>query len=170
MKIENEWVETIVYIILGVAAAYLLNFGLGLLLGTKLPIVAVVSDSMTHDSVTPVRHYQYLEENLGYSKEKVDSWSIKNGFLKGDALVVVGVSEKDLKIGDVIVYDINGQTTPIVHRIVKLDNGQIVTKGDHNPSIDPWTPIKIYGKAVVVIPYLGWPKLLLTQLTGGLNR
>jgi signal peptidase len=170
LKKENELTETIVYIVLGIVAAYLLNFGLGLLLGTKLPVVAVVSESMTHDSSTPVRHYQFLQENLNYSKEQIDAWPIKNGFLKGDALVVRGVPEKDLKIGDVIVYDINGQTTPIVHRIVKFGNGQIITKGDHNPSMDPWRPVKIYGKAIFIIPFLGWPKLILTQILGGIGR
>lgn len=170
MKKDNEMVETIIYIVLGIVAAYMLNFGLGLLLGTKLPVVAVVSESMTHDASTPITHYKYLEDNLGFSKEQIDSWPIKNGFLKGDALVIRGVPEKDLKVGDVIVYDKDGQTTPIVHRIVKFDNGQIITKGDHNPTIDPWRPVKIYGKAIMVIPFLGWPKLLLTQLLGGIGK
>jgi len=170
LKKNNEAIETIIYIVLGIVAAYLLNFGLGLLLGTKLPVVAVVSESMTHDATTPIKHYQYLKETFNYTKEKIDSWPIKNGFLKGDALVVMGVPEKDLKIGDVIVYDIAGQNTPIVHRIVKMENGQIITKGDHNPTYDPWKPIKIHGKAVLVIPFLGWPKLLLTQLLGGIFR
>jgi signal peptidase len=169
LKKEKETIETIAYIILGIVAAYLLNFSLGILLGTKLPVVAVVSDSMTHDVLTPVRHYQFLQENLGYKKETVDSWPIKNGFLKGDALVVKGVSENELKVGDVIVYEIAGQNTPIVHRIVKIENGQLATKGDHNPVYDPWKPTKIYGKAILVIPFLGWPKLLLTQIMGGLR-
>lgn len=155
---------------LGIIAAYLLNFGLGMLLKTDLPVVAVVSESMTHDSYTPVRHYQFLQENFGYNKTTVDSWPIRGGFLKGDALVVIGVNTDSLKIGNVIVYDIEGQSTPIVHRIVSFDNGHITTKGDHNPIVDPWTPKKIHGKAVLVIPFLGWPKLLLTQLTGGLFR
>lgn len=141
-----------------------------MLLKTDLPVVAVVSESMTHDSYTPVRHYQFLQENFGYNKTTVDSWPIRGGFLKGDALVVIGVNTDSLKIGNVIVYDIEGQSTPIVHRIVSFDNGHITTKGDHNPIVDPWTPKKIHGKAVLVIPFLGWPKLLLTQLTGGLFR
>lgn len=174
-KNEKEAMETIAYIVLGVIAAYLLNFGLGLLLGTKLPVVAVVSESMTHDATTPIKHYQYLKETFNYTKEQIDSWPIKNGFLKGDALVIMGVPDKDLKIGDVIVFDIEGQNTPIVHRIVKFENNQIVynetlTKGDHNPTINPWRPIRIYGKAALVIPFLGWPKLLLTQLLGGIFR
>jgi len=170
MNVKKETTETILYILLGIVAAYLLNFGLGMLLKTDLPVVAVVSESMTHDSYTPTRHYQFLQENFGYNKTTVDSWPIKGGFLKGDALVVLGVTNDNLKIGDVIVYDIDGQSTPIVHRIVEFEKERIVTKGDHNPIADPWTPTKIHGKAVLVIPFLGWPKLLLTQLSGGLFR
>jgi len=170
MNVKKETLETVGYIVLGIVAAYLLNFGLGLLLGTKLPVVAVVSDSMTHDVLTPLRHYQFLEENLGYNKTEVDAWPLKNGFLRGDALIVQGVPKESLKVGDVIVYDISGQSTPIVHRIVKFDSDEIITKGDHNPSFDPWRPKQIHGKAVFVIPLLGWPKLLLTQILGGILR
>jgi len=168
LKLDKDTTETIGYIILGIVAAYLLNFSLGFALGTDLPVVAVVSDSMTHDSLTEVRHYQFLEKNLGYTREEIDSWPLKNGFLKGDVLVVDGVERDKLKIGDVIVYDISGQSTPIVHRIVKFENGQIITKGDHNPSFDPWKSTKIHGKTVLVIPFLGWPKLLLTEIWRGI--
>jgi len=170
-KSSKDLLETVGYILLGVIAAYLLNFGLGLVLGTDLPVVAVVSDSMTHDVTTELRHYEYLQEKYGYSEEDIDSWPITGGFLRGDALVVVGIETKELTPGDVIVYDIEGQSTPIVHRIVEIDeDGNIVTKGDHNPSYDPWTPSTIHGKAVAVIPFLGWPKLLLTTTLGGFFR
>jgi signal peptidase I len=170
-KSNKDLLETAGYILLGVIAAYLLNFGLGLVLGTDLPVVAVVSESMTHDITTPLRHYEFLEEKYNYTKEQINSWPIKGGFLKGDALVVVGTKIGDLKPGDVIVYDIEGQKTPIVHRIVKIDDdADITTKGDHNPSQDPWKPTKIHGKAVAVIPFLGWPKLLLTTIMGGISR
>jgi signal peptidase I len=169
-KTQKEIFETVGYVILGIVAAYLLNFSLGFALGTDLPVVAVVSDSMTHDSFTEARHYQFLENNLGYNKQQVDAWPIKDGFLKGDVLVVDGVSREDLKIGDVIVYDISGQSTPIVHRIVKFEGDQIITKGDHNPSFDPWKLTKIHGKAVLVVPFLGWPKLLLTEVWRGVSK
>jgi len=161
--------DTMGYVYLGIGAAYILNFGLGLLLGTDLPVVAVVSDSMTHDSLTEVNHYQFLENKLGYTKEEIDSWPLKNGFLRGDVLVVIGAKKDDLKVGDVVVYDIKDQPTPIVHRIIKFEDSQIVTKGDHNPNLDPWRPTKIHGKAVFVIPYLGWPKLLLTRMWGAIT-
>lgn len=170
MKIEKDTIETIGYIVLGVIAAYLLNFGLGLAMGTDLPVVAVVSDSMTHDSLTLTRHYEFLEKNLGYSNEEIDSWPISSGFLRGDVLVVDGVGIDELEVGDVIVYDIKGQSTPIVHRIVKIEGDEITTKGDHNPSYDPWKPTKIHGKAIFVIPYLGWPKLALTEVLGVIAR
>jgi len=168
---DKDVIETIGYIVLGVVAAYLLNFSLGLAMGTDLPVVAVVSDSMTHDVTTSERHYEYLEGKYGYTTEEIDSWPITGGFLRGDALVVVGTEADELKPGDVIVYDIKGQSTPIVHRIIEIDeDGNIVTKGDHNPSHDPWELTNIHGKAVAVIPFLGWPKLLLTTTLGGLLK
>ena len=170
-KSSKDLLETVAYILLGVVAAYLLNFGLGMALGTDLPVVAVVSDSMTHDVTTPLRHYEYLQEKYGYTEEEINSWPITGGFLRGDALVVVGIETDELKPGDVIVYDIKGQSTPIVHRIVEIgEDGDILTKGDHNPSQDPWEPINIHGKAVAVIPFLGWPKLLLTTTLGGILK
>ena len=135
-------------------------------MNTDLPVVAVVSDSMTHDSLVEKNHYQYLEKNYGYSREEIDSWPIKGGFLKGDVLIVRGVPREDLKVGGVVVYDIKGQNTPIVHRIIKIEDSQLTTKGDHNPSYDPWEPTKIHGEAILVIPYLGWPKLMFTQIFG----
>jgi hypothetical protein len=166
--ISKDNAETIGYILLGIIAAYLLNFGLGFALGTELPVVAVVSDSMTHDSTTLERHYQFLQENYGYSEEEVNSWPIKDGFFKGDVLVIKGVVGEDLEVGDVIVYSIQGQGTPIVHRIVDIENGNIITKGDHNPTQDPWELNKIHGEAMIVVPYLGWPKLILTKIMGGI--
>lgn len=160
--------DIMAYVYLGIVAALLLNKSLGVsfLLNTDLPVVAVVSDSMTHDSLVEKNHYQFLEKNLGYSKDEIDSWSIKDGFLKGDVLIVKGVPMEDLEVGEVIVFDIKGQNTPIVHRIVKIEDGQLTTKGDHNPSYDPWKLTKIHGQAIFVIPYLGWPKLLFTQIFG----
>lgn len=156
-------IENLKYVILGIVAAYLLNIGLGIVLGTNLPVVAVVSNSMTHDATTEFTHYKFLETNYGYTKEQIDSWLLKNGFNKGDVLIVKGVKPNDLKIGDVIVYNINGQSVPIVHRIVDI-NENFVTKGDHNPGIDPWKVERIRGKAVFVIPFIGWPKLVLTYI------
>lgn len=160
---KSELIENIKYIIFGILAAYLLNLTLGLILQTGLPVVAVVSESMTHDSLTPFNHYKFLQDNYNFTEEQINSWPISGGFRKGDVLVVKGMEMDKLKIGDVIVYNIKGQKIPIVHRIISIDD-KIVTKGDHNPVVDGWTPSKIHGRVVFVIPYLGWPKLLLTEI------
>ena len=94
------WTETLVYIVLGIFLAYLFNVTLGFALSTDLPVVAVVSTSMLHDETTPVVHYQWLEKNLGVTREQIDSWPISDGFDRGDILLVVGVPREDLKIGD----------------------------------------------------------------------
>ena len=58
----------------------------------------------------------------------------------------------------------------VAYMYIEIENGEIITKGDHNPTYDPWRPEKIYGKVVGVVPFLGWPKLLLTQVVGGLIK
>ena len=169
---KKELVENVKYIVLGIVTAYLFNLVLGLALDTDLPVVAVVSESMTHDVTTELHHYQFLEENYGYTREQIDSWPLKNGFRKGDVLIIKGVNRDELEVGDVIVYNIDseGRGIPIVHRIIKIDKNEIVTKGDHNIVEDQWNIGKIRGKAVFVIPYIGWPKLVLTYILSAVFR
>ncbi|MCD6402926.1 MAG: signal peptidase I [Candidatus Aenigmarchaeota archaeon] len=157
--------DTVFYIIFGILSAFLIYKFIGLLTGTSLPLVAVVSKSMLHDPTTPTVHYQWLERNLGINQSVIDSWPLKNGFDRGDVLVVVGVNPSNLKVGDVIVFDAN-QGYPVVHRVIKIEDGKFYTKGDHNPVQDPWviTPEKIYGKAVFVIPKIGYFKIILAEV------
>jgi signal peptidase I len=176
MKIKNETIEDIKYIAFGIILALLINRGLGLVLGTDLPVVAVVSDSMTHDETTQIVHYKYLSDNYGYSAEELEMWPLENGFNKGDVLVVKGVSADEVQVGDVLVYNrkpLGGGfasntnlRVPIVHRVIDIDNGEFTTKGDHNPTADPWEIDNIRGKAIIRIPYLGWPKYVLNKMVG----
>ena len=168
MNISKETVEDIKYIILGIVLAVLINKGLGLVLGTDLPVVAVLSESMSHDATTPERHYQFLEDNYNYSSQTIDSWPLKGGFNKGDVLVVKGLNGAQPSIGDVIVYNRKGLSVPIVHRVVEIKGGQLTTKGDHNPIPDYWSVEKIRGKAILRIPFLGWPKVILNSLIGAI--
>ena len=175
MRIKKETVDDIKYIALGILLAILINKALGVFLGTDLPVVAVVSESMTHDSTTEERHYGFLEDNFNYSRATVDSWPLKGGFRMGDVLVVKGVQEDEIEVGYVIVYNRkpfgaappDSFKVPIVHRVVQVEGGML-TKGDHNPGVDPWGISKIRGKAVLRIPLLGWPKVVLHSIIGGL--
>ena len=129
--------ETVVYIILGIAIALGINFGLGFLLHTSIPIVAVESNSMVPT------------------------------FQKGDILIIQGVVEKELKKGDIIVFSGSGPV-PIVHRIVEINSdGTFQTKGDANAAqlaVEKSIPYKnVYGKEILIIPYLGWVKIGLIE-------
>ena len=139
---------------------------------------------MVHDETIPRVHYQYLQENFDYTKEEIDSWAIKNGFRPGDVLIIKGIPQEELKVGDTIVFTYKSQPVPIIHRIIYIDeNGYPFTKGDHNPVMDPlcnsfdkptsgcWDRTGIKGKAIAWIPFLGLPKLILHNIitfVGGL--
>ena len=75
MKVEinkKEVWENVNYIVLGIVFAIVLNKGMGLILHTDLPIVAVMTGSMVHDLTIPRVHYQYLQENFDYTKMDLD--------------------------------------------------------------------------------------------------
>lgn len=161
----------IFYSIIGLIMAFLLNQTLGFALSTDLPVVAVVTSSMQHDETIQITHYQWLEENLGYDKEYIDSWPIPNGFSVGDMPIVQGLEE--YKVGDVIVYTAPGQNVPIIHRIIKInDDGTYMVKGDRNSNLLPFensiAKDQIHGKVIFIIPKLGYFKVFVSKITGGL--
>ena len=151
--------------------------GLGLILGTNYPIVAVVSESMEHNMAFEgwwdKSKGWYIER--GITKEKFLSFSLKNGFYKGDIMVLVGRNPESLDVGDVIVFKSN-KPDPIIHRIVKKwkENGKYYfkTKGDNNKDsiknslIDETkiTEEMIIGKAVIKVPLLGWIKIIFVEI------
>jgi len=178
---------------------------LTLITGSVLPLAGVESSSMDHQIVRDdygtlslcgniytnenkfsVDFEKYWEicggwyEDRNITKEKFSSFSMKNGFKKGDIVVVWGRFIP--KIGDVIIFQANPESTaprPIVHRIVKIENidGKTIyqTKGDHNSEQlsknnniyktdeTTITPERIIGKVVFKIPYLGWFKIWLVD-------
>jgi signal peptidase I len=150
MKIPKLMNSTVGYVLLGVILAFLINQGLAFALSTDMPIVAVESNSMVPT------------------------------FYKGDILVLHGTPSEELIIGDIIVFSPKGGqstngagvaasgSTPIVHRIVKENpDGSFQTKGDANPGqlyfekhIESY---QIHGKSILIIPYLGWVKIGITE-------
>lgn len=170
---------------------------LSLIFGTSLPLAGVESSSMDHQIVKDDYNYlnlcgklysseekqhlnfnEYWEkcgswyEERNITKEQFSKFTLKNGFSKGDIIIVWGRFTP--KLGDIIIFkpDANSLAPrPIIHRIVKIQDGIIQTKGDHNegqlnPSNNIYktdeTNIKEYqliGKAVFKIPYLGYIKI-----------
>ena len=141
--------STVGYVLLGVILAFLINQGMALALSTNMPIVAVESNSMVPT------------------------------FYRGDILVLQGSPAEDLVIGDIIVFSPNtGQSTnpitgatsssPIVHRIIKINpDGSFQTQGDANPGqlyFEKHIDVsQIHGKSILIIPYLGWVKIGITE-------
>jgi signal peptidase len=135
---SNSLKSNIMYIILGIALAFGINQGLSFVLATDMPIVAVESNSMVPT------------------------------FSKGDILVLQGAPTSQISVGDIIVFSVKEQPTPIVHRIVAINNdGSFKTKGDANSgSMSFETHIdssQIHGKSIMIIPYLGWVKIGITE-------
>jgi signal peptidase len=130
--------SSIFYIILGVVLAVGVNQGLVLALSTDMPIVAVESNSMV-----PTFH-------------------------RGDILILQGASHDQLDIGDIIVFSPPNQDVPVVHRIIEINpDGTLQTKGDAN-SGQIWyeksiKTSQIHGKEIVIIPLLGWIKIITTE-------
>lgn len=139
--------------------------GIGLVLGTQFPIVAVVSGSMEHngldfDSWWNENKDWYEERDI--SKEEFREFRYKNGFNKGDIMFLKGVEPKDIKVGDVLVYETPFHSNPIIHRVVVIGDGEYITKGDNNHRGD--TPVvaeqfQRTGKAVLRLPLFGWVKI-----------
>ena len=143
--------------------------GLGLILQTSHPVVAVISQSMEHDGSFDdwwLSQQSWYEEK-GITKEAFMEYDFKNGFNRGDIMLLKGLKKNEAKVGDIIVYNSYIRKEPIIHRIVKAERGggyeYYSTKGDHNKESYPFeykiSQDKIIGRAFFKIPYLGWVKI-----------
>ena len=176
---EDSLESWIINIILAfVLIKYIVYPGLGILLATSHPIVAVVSGSMQHGEsfgdywMNAGSWY----ESHGISQTDFRDFPMHNGFNKGDIMLLYG--SKDIEVGDIIVFlgaKENPRPDPIIHRVVAIsENGVYQTKGDNyrtNP--DPINSCsgsgclyesdisegQIIGKAFIRVPYLGYLKI-----------
>jgi signal peptidase I len=97
--------------------------------------------------------------------QQFEKFPMKNGFNKGDIIILTGEKFDDLKIGEIIVYQ-SRLAYPIIHRVVAKDD-VVQTKGDHNArqitdaqlNEKYITKDQIIGKAWLKIPYLGYIKI-----------
>ena len=122
-----------------VSSALMIWKGLMVVTGSESPIVAVLSGSM------------------------------EPAFYRGDVLFLTNYEEEDIRVGEIIVFKIEGQDIPIVHRVMKIhekEDGTIkfLTKGDNNTVDDRglyapgqfWLERKdVVGRARGFLPYVG---------------
>lgn len=105
------------------------------------------------------------------------SGSMEPAFHRGDLLVLTHDTEDPIRVGDIVVFKIEGREIPIVHRVLKIhekEDGDIkfLTKGDNN-SVDDrglyfpgqyWLEKKdVIGRAKGFIPYIGIVTILMND-------
>jgi signal peptidase I len=92
----------------------------------------------------------------------------------GTLLFVRPVKQADIKIGDVLTYQIqSGRPAVISHRVIAINNPAdgtrtFILKGDNNSDADPAAviPAQIKGRLWYSVPMLGW----VSNLVNGANR
>ena len=178
---DNSIWSWIVNIVLAfILIKFIVYPGLGFLLQTSHPVVAVVSESMEHnnnfDDWWEKASKWYIENEI--SKEDFAKFTLKNGFDRGDIMVLKGKKPEDIAIGDVVVFW-STKKDPIIHRVVKKWQENNIyyfqTKGDNyktNPVSIKSTFLdetkvseeQIVGNAISRIPLLGYIKILAVEL------
>ncbi len=139
MEGKDSFYRRLALLLIAILAIYLITIAsFQIVFGTQTPFMVVISNSM----------YPTLKIN--------------------DIIVVKNIQPDEIKVGDIIVFrsPLNPDI-PIVHRVVDIGmtGGRkfFITKGDNNPTRDPWTvtPDMIIGKVIYVIPQIGFiPKIL----------
>jgi signal peptidase len=104
---------------------------------------------------------------FGFSRYVITGGSMTGTYDKGSVVFEKKTEVADLKVGDVITYlppASSGLSTLVTHRIVTIEPAQgggtlYGTKGDHNPSPDPWKFQLLSAQQPVVqasVPHVGW--------------
>jgi len=86
---------------------------------------------------------------------------------RGDLLFVLNAD--DPQVGDIVIYQRSDVKYTIVHRIIEIQQGGYIIKGDNNPGPDlapDGKPLivkkeQIVGRVLFAVPLLGYPRLAL---------
>jgi len=96
---------------------------------------------------------------LGWTPSVVQSESMEPHVATGDVVLASDLPDASpLPVGAVITFRVDDRT--IVHRLVSVnDDNTLVTAGDANPQLDPWSAARsdITGQARLLVPHIGLP-------------
>lgn len=88
---------------------------------------------------------------FGYTFFEIETGSMENTLNIGDAVIVK--LTKNISENDIIVY--KSDNNYITHRVIKIEDEKIITKGDNNTSNDePITRKQVCGKVCKILPNL----------------
>ncbi len=90
--------------------------------------------------------------------------SMEPGLPPGTLIVTRDVAPEDIRIGDVVTYQLrSGDPTVVTHRIIaisKTAGGEysFTLQGDNNsePDADPVREVQVQGRLWYSVPYIGW--------------
>eukprot|EP00118_Oscarella_pearsei_P025400 m.308123 g.308123 ORF g.308123 m.308123 type:complete len:182 (+) comp43413_c0_seq1:49-594(+) len=105
------------------------------------------------------------------------SGSMEPAFYRGDLLFLTNHKEEPIRVGEIVVFKIEGREIPIVHRVIKLHEREdgymkFLTKGDNNQVDDRglyatgqmWLERKdVVGRARGYLPYVGIVTILMND-------
>ena len=182
---DDSWASWFFNIIFAfILIKFLVYPGLGFALSTSHPIVAVVSSSMEHEESSFDAWWashamcnqksctqQEFYDDFDISKEEFRDFRFRNGFNRGDIMILYGADPENIDAGDVIVFKAN-RPDPVIHRVITTSEKDLhysfMTKGDNNDAsfyFESYIPEENYiGKAVVRIPMLGYIKIGFVKL------
>ena len=166
---EDSMLSYVVFILLAFVILRFIAFPGFLFVTGYSDVASVVSNSMKHDESIQYTFDNWLDFH-GYTVEEVSVWPYLDGLNVGDVIAVRPVPPEEIQVGDVILfYSPKGQ---IIHRVVKVwedsDGYHYMTKGDANGEVGdlekdiPYNLVK--GKLVARVPYLGYPKVLVSLI------
>jgi len=104
------------------------------------------------------------------------SGSMEPAFQRGDLLFLY-MSDAPIRVGEIIVFKLEGRDIPIVHRVLKVHERhdgkvELLTKGDNNPVDDRglypsgqlWlTREHVIGRAKGFLPYVGMVTIIMND-------
>lgn len=90
--------------------------------------------------------------------------SMEPGLPPGTLLVVQPVEPEDIRIGDVVTYQLHsGEATVVTHRVISISKTaggefSLILQGDNNsqPDPDPIREVQVQGRLWYSVPYIGW--------------
>lgn len=91
---------------------------------------------------------------IGYSLFEVLTGSMSPTIEIGDDVFVE--ITKDIKKGDIVIFDDEKRNDFIIHRVIDIQDNLIVTKGDNNNIQDSQMPKdRVIGKVLIIFPKMG---------------
>jgi signal peptidase I len=107
-----------------------------------------------------------------FQPQLVGSGSMNPALQTGDIVIVAKMPADKIRLGDIVQYRKDENTT-IIHRVVAFDQTggykTFITKGDSNSSVDenPVLPDNIIGKVVFNLPKVGILSIIIKNIFSG---